>query len=374
MGGERHRTRQPEARGAAASPSDEVVGAARNAAGYALLDAGDGERLERWGAYVLRRPDARALALTRRLPADAWRRADAHYRGDAGSGAWSRRTDLPERWLVTHGDVILTVKLAPYKHTGVFPEQAAHWRWMQAMAAHGGRHAQDAEPAGVHRPLRVLNLFAYTGGATLALAKAGCHVTHVDASKPALAWAKENARANDLPADAIRWIEDDAAAFVARELRRGRTYDAALLDPPAFGRAPKGRATGGAAGGGLWRLDEHLPALLRDLRQLLPDPLFVLINDYARDADAGALAALLHQTMRGAGAAEAMNASGLHAASLATAGLDTTGLDAAIAHDAAPTRIRRRAELQAGRLSIEAEDGRRLETGVFARWWRPAAR
>ena len=195
--------------------------------GYRLLDAGRGERLEQWGPYRLRRPDPRA-GMGRALPAEQWSQIHAQYLGEAGHGHWERLIpDLPERWTIAHGGITLVVKLAPFKHTGVFPEQADHWRWMAAVSA--------------DRPLRVLNLFAYTGGATMALARAGHHVTHVDASKPALTWARENAAANQLAPDAIRWIQDDALTFVRRELRRGKSYDAAILDPPAFGRTPDGR-------------------------------------------------------------------------------------------------------------------------------------
>jgi len=274
---------------------------------YALLDAGRGERLEQWGPFRLRRPDPRAT-MGRALRDEAWSQIDAHYHGEAGHGRWERRRELPERWTIEHGGVTLVVKLAPFKHTGVFPEQADHWHWMTTVA---------------DRPLTVLNLFAYTGGATMALAKAGHQVTHVDASKPALAWARENAAANGLPADAIRWIHDDATAFVRRELRRGRHYDAAIMDPPAFGRTPDGR---------IWQIREHLPELLTNVVALLAEPVFLLINDYSLDADPDQLAKLV------------------------TSALPT------------PTAAAGRLEMDSLHLPLPA--GRSLDTGRFVRWRR----
>src|SRR6266511_2202033 len=164
---------------ASASASHPATPPASDSA-YVLLDAGDGERLEQWGPYRLRRPDPRATMRPAR-PARDWTQIDAHYRGEAGHGRWHPLRALPDRWTITHGGLTLIAKLAPFKHTGVFPEQADHWAWMTRTAARAGR------------PLAVLNLFAYTGGATMALAKAGHHVTHVDASKPALAWERDNA-------------------------------------------------------------------------------------------------------------------------------------------------------------------------------------
>jgi 23S rRNA (cytosine1962-C5)-methyltransferase len=274
---------------------------------YALLDAGRGERLEQWGPFRLRRPDPRA-GMGRALPPDTWSQIDAHYRGEAGHGRWERQGAVPERWTIDHGGVTLVVKLAPFKHTGVFPEQADHWRWMTEVAAQAAR------------PLAILNLFAYTGGATMALAKAGHRVTHVDASKPALAWARENAAANQLAGDAIRWIQDDASTFVRREFRRGKRYDAAIMDPPTFGRTPTGT---------VWRLQEHFPPLLRGVAELLERPVFVLINDYSKEAESAPLTGLL-STMLGARAADGA--------------------------------------IESGRLELPLRAGRVLDTGAFVRW------
>jgi 23S rRNA (cytosine1962-C5)-methyltransferase len=264
-------------------------------------------------------------------PAAEWDRVDARFHGEAGRGRWERIGDVPERWTIDHGGLTLVVKLAPFKHTGVFPEQAEHWRWMTRAASAADADAADAAgvagaagaadaagAAGVRaRPLEILNLFAYTGGATVALAKAGHKVTHVDASKPALAWARENAAANGLPADAVRWIQDDAATFVRREMRRGRTYDAALMDPPAFGHTPRG---------GIWRVDDQLEPLVADVLSLLPDPVFFLINHYAREADGRELARVVTPHLPAS----------LHA--------------------------------EHGVLRLKTASGRSLDTGVYARW------
>jgi 23S rRNA (cytosine1962-C5)-methyltransferase len=303
---------------------------------YLLLDAGGGERLEQWGPYRLRRPDPRATGVRAR-PSTEWDRVDARFHGEAGRGRWERIHDVPERWTIDHGGLTLVVKLAPFKHTGVFPEQAEHWRWMTRAAAAAGllpdapgpsfeaSETTRAGSAGVPRtrPLEILNLFAYTGGATVALAQAGHKVTHVDASKPALAWARDNAAANGLPADAVRWIQDDAATFVRREMRRGRAYDAALMDPPAFGRTPRG---------GIWRLDDQLEPLVADVLSLLPDPAFFLINHYAREADGHELAHVVTP------------------------------------HLPMSLRADRGAHAEHGVLRLKTAADRSLDTGVYARW------
>lgn len=227
---------------------------------YTLLDFGDGRRLEQWGAYRLARPDPTAGG--RPAQPRLWASADATYEGEKGKGTWATRTALPPQWPVEFDDVRLSVRLTPYKHTGVFPEQQENWRWARETARRAGR------------PLTVLNLFAYTGGATVALARDGHRVTHVDASKPAIAWAKDNAALNDLPGDAVRWMLEDAPAFVARERRRGRTYDGFVIDPPAFGHSPTGKA---------WRLERDLAPLLEGCCALLSErPAFLILNGYAQ--------------------------------------------------------------------------------------------
>lgn len=232
----------------------------QNASSYLLLDFGNGQRLEQWGPYRLIRPDPTAVAAV--AHAEQWQAADAIYEGEKGKGEWKQVKPLPESWPMTFDDLQLTIRLAPYKHTGAFPEQQQNWNWMRRQARKAGRS------------LNVLNLFAYTGGATMALAKDGHKVTHVDASKPAIVWAKENAVLNQLPADAVRWIVEDAAVFVARERKRGKHYDAIVLDPPAFGHSPTGKT---------WRVERDLAPLLEDCAALLSDqPLFVVLNGYGR--------------------------------------------------------------------------------------------
>lgn len=227
---------------------------------YSLLDFGNGERLEQWGEFRLRRPDPTAFGLP--VAPELWPTADAVYEGEKGKGEWRKHRELPESWKVQFGDLLLTARLAPYKHTGIFPEQEKNWLWARRKASECGRS------------LNVLNLFAYTGGATVALAKDGHHVTHVDASKPSIAWAKENAAMNEIASDKIRWILDDAPTFVGRELRRGKTYDAIILDPPAYGHGPSGKA---------WRVERDLAPLLEWCVQLLsPTPSFVILNGYAQ--------------------------------------------------------------------------------------------
>lgn len=228
---------------------------------YALLDIGQSERLEQWGAYRLRRPDPTCTTVVQARP-ELWDTVDASYSGEKGKGAWMRRTPVPEQWPVHFGDIVLHARLAPYKHTGVFPEQQQNWDWARAAARKAGRS------------LTVLNLFAYTGGASVALAKDGHFVTHVDSSKPAIGWAKENAMLNAIASDRIRWILDDATLFASREVKRGKTYDAIILDPPAYGHGPNGNT---------WRVERDLAPLLETCATLLsPAPAFIVLNGYAQ--------------------------------------------------------------------------------------------
>jgi 23S rRNA (cytosine1962-C5)-methyltransferase len=226
---------------------------------YRLLDFGHSKRLEQWGTFRLVRPDPVAHGLESKP--ELWDTADATYEGEKGKGQWVTQKQLPPEWAIELDDVKMIVRLAPYKHTGVFPEQESNWRWMRDRA-HG-------------RPLQILNLFAYTGGATMALAKDGHFVTHVDASKPTITWAKENAELNKIPTDRIRWMLEDAAVFAARELKRGKKYDAIILDPPAYGHGPSGKA---------WRVERDLAPLLERCAQLLSDtPAFIVLNGYAQN-------------------------------------------------------------------------------------------
>ena len=226
---------------------------------YSLLDFGHGKRLEQWGPYRLVRPDPTAVD----APQDVtlWASPDAEYEGEKGKGTWKQHSALPENWVLTFHDIQLHVRLAPYKHTGIFPEQEENWHWARTQGKHAGK------------PLNVLNLFAYTGGMTMALAKDGHTVTHVDASKSAIVSAKENATLNQLPGAAVRWMLEDAPIFVAREEKRGKRYDAIILDPPAYGHSPSGKT---------WRIERDLAPLLEGCIALLTDkPAFLILNGYA---------------------------------------------------------------------------------------------
>ena len=226
---------------------------------YELLDASSGERLERWGAHTLVRPDPQVIWKTPRT-SGAWKRPEGRYsRSHTGGGSWDKGS-LPASWDIRYGDLTFHVKPMNFKHTGLFPEQAANWDWMQ----------QKIRSAG--RPISVLNLFAYTGGATVACLAAGASVCHVDAAKGMVAWAKDNAAASGLSGASVRWIVDDCAKFVEREIRRGHTYDAIIMDPPSYGRGP---------GGEVWKLEDNLWDFVSLCAGVLStDALFVLINSY----------------------------------------------------------------------------------------------
>ena len=226
---------------------------------YELLDCGGGEKLERWDRQILVRPDPQAIWETdHRHP--GWRQANARYsRSSTGGGHWDKHK-LPEQWAIGYKDLRFQVKPMNFKHTGLFPEQAANWDFAMEKIRNAGR------------PIRVLNLFAYTGGATVACAAAGASVCHVDAAKGMVAWAKENAKVSGLSEAPIRWIVDDCAKFVEREIRRGKTYDAIIMDPPSYGRGP---------GGEVWKLEDNLYPFVKLCARVLSDkPLFVILNSY----------------------------------------------------------------------------------------------
>jgi 23S rRNA (cytosine1962-C5)-methyltransferase len=236
---------------------------------YALIDSGGGRKLERFGAIVVDRPEPQAL-WSRRLGEGAWKKAHAVFSASADDeekGKWRFDKPVPESWPVKVRDVVLACRLQGLWHLGLFPEQAPHWDWM----------LDQIKAVGGERP-RVLNLFAYTGAASLLAARAGAEVTHVDASKKAIQWAKENQMASGLADAPIRWILDDAAKFVAREVRRGKTYHVILVDPPKFGRGPEGE---------VWDLFQGLPGLLRNTAQLLaPEQAALILTVYAIRASA----------------------------------------------------------------------------------------
>ena len=226
---------------------------------YELIDCGGGEKLERWGEHVLVRPDPQAIWRTPRKNA-LWRRPDARYaRSSTVGGAWEKK-DVPPQWQIGYGPLTFHIKPMNFKHTGLFPEQAANWDFAMERIKKAGR------------PISVLNLFAYTGGATVACAAAGASVCHVDAAKGMVGWGRENARASGLEDAPIRWIVDDCAKFVEREIRRGRRYDAVVMDPPSYGRGPSGE---------VWKLEENLYPFVELVAGVLSDePLFFLINSY----------------------------------------------------------------------------------------------
>lgn len=289
---------------------------------FELLDTGSGYRLERWGEVVLQRPDPQII-WPRSLSDAEWDKAWAVYQpsGDAKKGGWKIKKPLPQPWIIKYPDplpaspikeeekedVKFLLKLSPFKHTGLFAEQAAQWEWML-------NKISNTNPKS-----KILNLFAYTGGATILLAKAGCQITHVDASKPAITWANENAELNRLPKNSARWILDDAVKFVKREVKRGAKYDGIIMDPPAFGHSPTGKT---------WKFNEDLPGLLADCARLLSDDAqFLVINGYATNSSALALNNLLEDAMK-----------------------------------LKPGKI------EFGELCLKQKTGRLLSTGIFARW------
>jgi len=266
---------------------------------FGLLDSGDGYRLERWGDFTLARPDPQVI--WEKSHPELWERADATFRNDTWEGK-----PLPESWELTFEDLSFVVRPTNFKHTGIFPEQAANWVWMRERLN------------GLERP-SVMNLFAYTGAASMVLAKAGVFVTHVDASRPALNWAKENQEKNGLPADSVRWMLEDAAKFVKKEVRRGEKYQGIVLDPPAFGHGPSGS---------VWKFNRDVPSMLRDCANMLSDDAkFLLVNAYATNSSPLALRYVLEDVVRTRGGS-----------------------------------------VEEGELCLGQKDGRLVSVGIFARW------
>lgn len=231
---------------------------------YEVLDTAGGEKLERWGNYLLVRPDPQVIWDSNKQN-PGWKKMNGHYhRSSKGGGEWEF-FDLPKEWEIHYKELTFRLKPFSFKHTGLFPEQATNWDWFSNLI----RDALAKEPG---RQIKVLNLFAYTGGATLAAANAGAHVTHVDASKGMVTWAKENAVASGLGEKPIRWLVDDCVKFVEREIRRGNKYDAIIMDPPSYGRGPKGE---------IWKIEDSIYPFVQLTTQILADePLFFLINSY----------------------------------------------------------------------------------------------
>jgi 23S rRNA (cytosine1962-C5)-methyltransferase len=307
----RLRPKPPRPQGALPAEALPVILEVEPGADYALLDSGDGRKLEQYGPYRIDRPEGQAIWRPA-LPEREWAAADAVFTGDTdeeGIGRWRfPKTPLGETWPMRHDGLDYLGRFTSFRHVGVFPEQAPHWRHMEALIG------------AAKRPVRVLNLFGYTGLASLVAARAGAEVTHVDASKKAIGWARENqslARLDDRP---IRWICDDAMKFAEREARRGSRYDIVLLDPPAYGRGPKGE---------VWQLFDDLPAMVELTRAILtPKPLAVVLTAYSIRASFFAIHALMRDAFAGAGG-----------------------------------------RVESGELVIrEQSAGRRLSTSLFSRW------
>lgn len=239
---------------------------------YEVIDCSRGEKLERWGKYILLRPDPQVIWDTKREDR-RWRKLNAHYhRSSRGGGEWEF-FDLPEQWNIHYKNLTFHLKPFSFKHTGLFPEQAVNWDWFSEKIKKAGR------------PVKVLNLFAYTGGATLAAAAAGASVVHVDASKGMVTWARENAQASGLEKAPVRWLVDDCVKFVEREIRRGNHYDGIIMDPPSYGRGPKGE---------IWKIEEKIYPLIQLCEKLLSDdPLFFLVNSYTTGLQPAVLSYML---------------------------------------------------------------------------------
>ncbi|MBO6140839.1 MAG: class I SAM-dependent methyltransferase [Ruminococcus sp.] len=244
---------------------------------YKIIDTSNGDKLESWGSITLVRPDPQIIWKTPHK-SDKWEKADAVYhRSSKGGGEWEYRRRLPESWQISYGELKFIIRPTGFKHTGLFPEQAVNWELCSQMIKNAGR------------PIKVLNLFAYTGGATLACANAGAQVSHVDASKGMVAWARENAAASGLSDKPIRWLVDDCEKFVRREIRRGNFYDAVIMDPPSYGRGP---------GGEVWKLEDSVFDLVSLCAQVLSEkPLFFLLNSYTTGLSPSVMAYILSEVI-----------------------------------------------------------------------------
>ncbi len=245
---------------------------------YELLDCADGEKLERWGDIILRRPDPQVIWKEKSNPS-LWDKADAHYhRSRSGGGEWEFYRKLPDGWQISYRDLTFNVKPTGFKHTGLFPEQAANWDFIQEKIKNAKRE------------IKVLNLFAYTGGATLAAAAAGASVCHVDAAKGMVTWAKDNATLSNLREKPVRYIVDDVIKFVQREHRRGNKYDAIIMDPPSYGRGPNGE---------VWKLENELYGLISSCIDILSDdPLFMIVNSYTSGVSSTIISNLISLTVK----------------------------------------------------------------------------
>ncbi len=248
---------------------------------YELIDSGNGEKLERFGQYILRRPDPQAL-WNKNLSEKEWKGANAFFERTGENGKWKRKENTPDGWRIDFASLKFIIKPTAFKHTGLFPEQEMNWNWIQEkikkyrenpLRLTRTNHSEEIPGTSLSHSVKVLNLFGYTGGATLAALIVGAEVTHVDGSKSAITWAKQNAEASGLASGKVRWIEDDARKFVQREIKRGNKYDAIIMDPPAFGHG---------ANKEIWKIEEDFLKLLDSCIQILSEnPLFVLVNGYS---------------------------------------------------------------------------------------------
>ncbi|SDB42680.1 23S rRNA (cytosine1962-C5)-methyltransferase [Ruminococcaceae bacterium FB2012] len=248
---------------------------AENWKDYKIIDTSEGDKLESWGGRILVRPDPQIIWKTPHK-SELWSKADAVYHRSAkGGGEWEYRKRLPESWEIGYGELRFVIRPTGFKHTGLFPEQAVNWDLMGELIRNAGR------------PIKVLNLFAYTGGATLACAAAGASVSHVDASKGMVQWARDNAAASGLSDRPIRWLVDDCEKFVKREIRRGNLYDAVVMDPPSYGRGP---------GGEVWKLEDSVYELVKTCADVLSDdPLFFLLNSYTTGLSPSVMAYIISE-------------------------------------------------------------------------------
>ena len=252
---------------------------------YEIIDTSAGEKLERWGKYILLRPDPQVIWNTQKND-PRWSELSAHYhRSKSGGGSWEI-FDLPDQWKISYplsnGKLVFNLKPFSFKHTGLFPEQAVNWDWFSSIIN---------KEASAGKNIRVLNLFAYTGGATAAAAKAGAHVTHVDASKGMINWAKENMAGSEVPETSLRWICEDCRKFAEREIRRGNKYDAIIMDPPSYGRGSKGE---------VWKLEDNIFDFIKLTSEVLCDePLFFLVNSYTTGLQPGVLSYMLSDVLTG---------------------------------------------------------------------------
>lgn len=277
---------------------------------YQLLDSGNGKRLERFGKYILIRPDPQCLWKPS-LPASEWQKADVVFTPEGREkGKWVKKSNIPNNWQMAYSDLKFSIHLSPFKHTGVFPEQAAHWEFIKSVISH--------QSSAISKP-KILNLFGYTGIASLAAAAAGAEVTHIDASYPTIGWARENQKLSGLEQKPIRWILDDCLKFVEREVRRGNKYEGIIMDPPVYGHGPKGEK---------WDFNVSFPRLLDCCIKLLSDKkLFLIINAYAVSASSVMLENMLKDYFK-------------------------------------------QGTIESGELALEEKSGRKLSTGIFARWSR----